>query len=93
VASDMAINAFAFRFEGAARIALERATYDLVGYPQNYLATWREKISAVDAQAATLAARQLSEGLQIIVVGPPEKLGDLSRFGPVVTITDVEQFR
>ena len=51
------------------------------------------EISAVDAQAATLAARQLSEGLQIIVVGPPEKLGDLSRFGPVVTITDVEQFR
>lgn len=93
VASDMAINAFAFRFEGAARIALERATYDLVGYPQNYLSTWREKISAVDANAATLAARQLAEGLQIIVVGPPEKLGDLSRFGPVITITDVEQFR
>jgi hypothetical protein len=31
--------------------------------------------------------------LQIVVVGPPEKLGDLSRFGPVSTISDVEQFR
>ncbi len=92
-ASDMATNAFAFRFEGVARIAWERATFDLVGYPSDYLTTWRAKISAVDPATATEAAKQLSEGLQIIVVGPPEKLGDLSRFGPVSTITDVEQFR
>jgi hypothetical protein len=33
------------------------------------------------------------EQLQIVIVGPVDKLGDLSRFGTVVTITDVEAFR
>lgn len=93
VSSDISINAFAFRFDGAARIAFERATYDLFGYPADYLKTWRAKLGAVTAEQASQAARQLDDGLQIIVVGPPEKLGDLSRFGPVSTITDVEQFR
>ena len=72
---------------------MERATFDLVGYPVDYLANWRAKISAVDVAHAAEASRQLAQGLQIIVVGPPEKMGDLSRFGPVSTITDVEQFR
>ncbi len=93
VASDIAVNAFAFRFDGAARIAFERATFDLFGYPKDYLSTWREKMAAVTPEQASHAARQFDDGLQIIVVGPPEKLGDLSRFGPVSTITDVEQFR
>ena len=92
-AKDMALNAFAFRFDSAAKIASERASFDLAGYPADYLSTWREHLSAVDAALAARAARQLGEGLQIVVVGPPEKLGDLSRFGPVSTITDVEQFR
>ncbi|MDP1824710.1 MAG: pitrilysin family protein [Archangium sp.] len=90
--SDIATNAFAFRFDSAAKIAFERATYDLFGYPQDYLSTWRAKIGAVGAAQASEAARQFDAGLQIIVVGPVDKLGDLSRFGPVSTITDVEQF-
>ena len=93
VSSDISINTFAFRFDGAAKIAFERATFDLFGYPADYLKTWRQRISAVTAEQASMAARQFDEGLQIIVVGPPEKLGDLSRFGPVSTISDVEQFR
>lgn len=92
-ASDIAINAFAFRFDAASKIAFERASSDLFGYPQDYLSTWRAKIGAVSPAQASEAARQFDVGLQIIVVGPPEKLGDLSRFGPVSTITDVEQFR
>ena len=93
VASDIATNAFAFRFDGASKIAFERASFDLFGYPKEYLSTWREKIGAVSADQASKAARQFDVGLQIIVVGPVDKLGDLSRFGPVTTITDVEQFR
>ncbi len=92
-ARDMATNAFAFRFDSPAKIAFERATFDLVGYPRDYLGTWREKLGEVTPVTAAAAARQLTDGLQIIVVGPPETLGDLSRFGPVSTITDVEQFR
>lgn len=93
VASDMAINAFAFRFDAASKIAFERASSDLFGYPRDYLATWREKIASVSPAQASEAARQFDRGLQIVVVGPPEALGDLSRFGPVSTIADVEQFR
>jgi zinc protease len=93
VARDMAVNTFAFRFDTASKIALERATFDHFGYAPGYLATWRDRIGAVTPAQASEAARQLDDGLQIIVVGPPEKLGDLSRFGPVSTISDVEQFR
>jgi zinc protease len=93
VASDMALNAFAFRFDGAAKVAGEKATFDLFGYPPDYLQSWRSKVGAVTPEAATALARRFGEGLQIVVVGPPAKLGDLSRFGPVSTITDVEQFR
>lgn len=93
ISSDIAINAFAFRFDAASKIAFERASYDLFGYPRDYLATWREKMARVSPAEASAAARQFDVGLQIVVVGPPEKLGDLSRFGPVSTITDVEQFR
>ncbi|MFZ5444304.1 MAG: M16 family metallopeptidase [Myxococcota bacterium] len=91
-AKDMALNAFAFRFDSAAKIALERATLDLVGYPKDYLATWRAHLAAVDAPTAAAAAKQLGQGLQIVVLGPPEKIGDLSAFGPVTVISDVEQF-
>lgn len=92
-AKDVALNTFAFRFDSAMKITFERAHFDLFGYPRDYLATWREKISGVDAAQVNEASKQFAAGLQIIVVGPPEKLGDLSRFGPVSTINDVEQFR
>lgn len=91
-AQDMATNAFAFRFEGAAKIALERATFDLLGYPADYLSEWRGKIGAVNESDTKNAAAALT-GLQIVIVGPPDKLGDLSRFGTVTTINDVEQFK
>lgn len=93
VASDMALNAFAFRFDAAAKIATEKATFDLFGYPSDYLETWRAKVRAVTPEAARRLAARFGDGVQIVVVGPPAKLGDLSRFGPVTTITDVEQFR
>lgn len=91
-AKDVALNTFAFRFDGAAKIAFERAQLDLYGYPRDYLSTWREKISSVNVEQVAKASAQLDDGLQIIVVGPLEKLGDLSRFGPVSMINDVEQF-
>jgi zinc protease len=92
-ASDIALNAFAFRFDSAAKIAFEKATFDLFGYPADYLERWREQVRAVTPESALALARRFGTGLQIVVVGPPEKLGDLSRFGPVSTISDVEQFR
>ncbi|MHB8874167.1 MAG: M16 family metallopeptidase [Myxococcaceae bacterium] len=94
-AADMYLNSFAFRFDSPEKIVREKAVFDLFGYPEDYLDSYREKMSAVDAAAAGEAAKDLGKlgELQIVVVGPPDGLGDLSRFGPVTTITDVEAFR
>jgi zinc protease len=94
-AADMTINSFAFRFDHVSKICSERAIFDLFGYPDDYLEKYRTNVSAVDAAAATAAVKKIArtDTLQIVIVGPPEKLGDLSRFGPVTTINDVEAFR
>jgi predicted Zn-dependent peptidase len=95
IASDMAINSFAFRFDSAAKIANERALLDLFGFPPDYLDHFRDRISKVDEAAAKEASVQLGQGgaYQIVIVGPKEKLGELSKFGPVTTITDVEAWK
>jgi predicted Zn-dependent peptidase len=95
IASDMSINSFAFRFDSAAKIANERALLDLYGYPADYLDHFRDNISKVDEAAAKNASVQLGQGgaYQIVIVGPKEKLGDLTKFGPVTTINDVEAWR
>jgi zinc protease len=94
-AADMTINSFAFRFDHVSKIVFEKALFDMFGYPDDYLDRYRENVSKVDAAAASDAVKKLArlEVLQIVIVGPTDKMGDLSRFGPVTTITDVEQFR
>ncbi len=94
-AADMYLNSFAFRFDTPEKIVREKAVFDLYGYPDDYLDTYREHIAKVDPAAALDAAKALGkvDQLQVIIVGPPDKLGDLSRFGPVTTVNDVEAFR
>ena len=94
-AGDMTINSFAFRFDHVSKISFERALFDLFGYPEDYLERYRDNVSKVDRLAALEAVKKLArlDALQIVIVGPPEKMGDLSRFGPVTIIHDVETFR
>ncbi len=94
-AADMTINSFAFRFDHVSKIVFEKALFDMFGYPDDYLERYRDNVSKVDGPAANGAVKKLArlDALQIVIVGPPDKMGDLSRFGPVTTITDVEQFR
>jgi zinc protease len=92
-ATDMAVNSFAFRFDSAGKIVWERAVLDLFGYPDDYLDTFRDKIAAVDEKAAQQARARLGTDFQIVVVGPEGKVGDLSKFGPVTKITDVEAWK
>jgi Peptidase M16 inactive domain/PilZ domain len=74
-ASDIALNTFAFRFDGAAKLVQEKAVFDLFGYPDDYLDRFRAQVLAVDVGVANAAAAELAalDGLQIVVVGPPEK--------------------
>lgn len=94
-ATDMAVNSFAFRFDSASKIAWERAVLDLYGYPDDYLEKFRDSISKVDEAQAKQARTTLAQGgaFQIVVVGPEGKVGDLSKLGPVTTITDVEAWK
>lgn len=94
-AADMTINSFAFRFDHVSKIVFEKALFDMFGYPDDYLDRYRDNVAKVDAASAADAVKKLArlDVLQIVIVGPPDKMGDLSKFGPVTTITDVELFR
>lgn len=94
-ATDMTLNSFAFRFDHVSKIVFEKALFDFFGYPDDYLDRYRDNVAKVDLPTAAATAKRLAqvEQLQIVIVGPVDKLGDLSRFGPITTITDVEQFR
>lgn len=95
LASDMFLNSFAFRFDEPEKIVREKSTFDFFGYPDDYLDKYRDNIAKVDEKATLAAANRIitENELQIIVVGPPSKMGDLSKFGPVTTISDVEAFK
>lgn len=94
-ATDMTLNSFAFRFDHVSKIVFEKALFDLFGYPDDYLDQYRANVAKVDLPTAAATAKKLTQvdQLQIVIVGPIDKMGDLSRFGPITTITDVEQFR
>lgn len=81
------VNAYAFRFDTAGRAAYLRASSDLHGYPPDYFRTFRAALQAVTPEQVAEAAREVLEpaALQIVVVGDPSRLGDLSEFGPVRT--------
>lgn len=93
LAKDSFVNSFAFRFDTASKAAYERAVHDALGYPPGYLATERDRILAITPEAITSAARAAlrPESMQIVVVGDPAQVGDLSIFGPVRVITEVEE--
>ncbi len=95
IAQDLSLNTFAFRFDTAQKTAWERALLDAYGYPDDYLDTFREKISRVKTAGLDAMARRLGDAssLQIVIVGPVKKMGDLSGLGPAITITDPDQFR
>jgi zinc protease len=93
LAKDAFVNSFAFRFDTAAKAAYERSLHDAFGYPVDYLARERERILAIAPEDVTAAARAnvRPESLQIVVVGDPARLGDLSAFGPVRVVTSLQE--
>ena len=52
------LNTFVFRFDSPARIISERAVFDAFGYPEGYLQTYRERVSAVERGRQPTAAAQ-----------------------------------
>ena len=95
IAADLYLNSFVFNFDSPAKIAFQKALFDINGYPEQYLDQYRDKIAQVTVSSALEAAKAILklDQMQIVVVGPAGKVGDLSRFGPVTTVKDVQAFQ
>jgi zinc protease len=85
------IEEFAYNFESPFGLAAYKASLDFHGYPDNYLATYRDKIQAVTRDQATQATQVVlnQSNWVLIVCGPPELAKDLASFGNVVTVKDI----
>jgi len=95
IAADLYLNSFVFNFDSPAKIAFQKALFDINGYPEQYLDQYRDKIAQVTVSSALEAAKAILklDQMQIVVVGPAGKVGDLSRFGSVTTVKDVQAFQ
>ena len=69
-------NSFIFRFERPRRVLSRMLEYRRMGMPEDYLATYLEKIRAVTPEKIMKAAQDHVhlEKLQIVVAGPVEEL-------------------
>lgn len=86
LAKDSEANSFVFRFDQAISIVNERMVLEFHGYPEDYLATYLDKIQAVSAEDVQRAAQAHidPDELVILVVGNQAELGDqLSSLGEV----------
>lgn len=90
-AKEVYVNNFAFRFDTADKAIFERALHDFYGYPPDYFDTFRDRISSLTPEQVDAAFTSVIDPttLQIVVVGDPDQLGDLSEFGKVTIVEDV----
>jgi zinc protease len=82
---------FAYNFESPFSLASYKASLDFHGYPDGYLADYRDKIQAVtQAQAAAAVQNILTQPNWVLVVcGPASLEKDLESFGQVVVVKDI----
>jgi zinc protease len=82
---------YAYNFESSFTLANYEGSLAFNAYPNDYLATYRDKIKAVTKeQAARAAAKILNQKNWVLAVCGPAGLGkDLEGFGKVVTIKSV----
>ena len=87
LARDSIINSFIFSYTSSAQIAEQDLRLEFFGYPDDYLATYTDKIAAVDEQAVLSVAKQYlhPDDLTIVTVGqralfdaPLEDLGPVT---------------
>ncbi len=85
-AKNSIINSFIFIFDRPSKILTQRMIVDYYGLPEDYLETYRDKVTAVTREdVMRAAARRLHpDGLKIVIIGAPEKFDrPLSEFGKV----------
>ena len=90
LAKESQINSFVFGFENTHSVVSRQMRMSFFGYPQDYLARYRDRIAVVTAADVQRAAREFIDlsRQQIVLVGNPEEFRkDLAEFGlPVVDV-------
>lgn len=84
------VHSFITRFAVPREIVSNRMTYDLQGYPEDFIDTFVDRVRAVTAVDAAEAARAAIQPgrIRILVVGNPEEMDcSLSDMGDVTTRT------
>ncbi len=91
LAKESQINSFVFSFENTHSVVNQQMTLMFFGYPEDYLASYRDRIAAVTADDVQRVAREYVDlsRQQIVLVGDPEEFRDeLEQIG--LPVTDVE---
>jgi len=73
-AREARVNSFVFTVDGTAAYMRSALYYRYYGYPDDYLATWRDRLAAVTRADIMRAARRLVhlDRLVVVVVGDPQ---------------------
>lgn len=85
------VEEYAYNFESVFSLSGYKASLDFHGYPENYLATYRDKIKAVTrAQTADAAQAVLDQKQWVLVVcGPKDLQKELEAFGRVIPVAGI----
>ena len=85
------VEEYAYNFESPFTLAPYKASLDFHGYPDDYLATYRDKIKKVTLEQASDAARVVldQKNWVLVVCGPADLEKELEGFGKVVTVKGV----
>lgn len=96
-AKDAILNSNVFNYVNPDQVLNRKITLEYLGYPEDFLETYNEKIQSVDAEAVqdVMQRRVDPEKFAIVAVGNTEEWdGDFSSFGPVedldISIPDPE---
>ncbi len=83
LAKESKLNDFVFKFETPAESAYLRAEGEFFGLPEDYLETYRERLSAITLEDVKRVARQylIPQEETLMILGAPEIRDDLKVFG------------
>ncbi|HET9870597.1 MAG TPA: pitrilysin family protein [bacterium] len=85
------VEEYAYNFESPFSLASYKASLDFHGYPDDYLATYRQKVKSVTREQASQAIRKVLDQPDwvLVVCGPEALQKDLEGFGKVVEVSDI----
>ncbi len=69
VAKDAVVNGFVFNFEDPSQTLFRAASYESMGYPQDFLQTYQKSLDAVTGQSVLEAAkRKITPDAQVVII-------------------------